>query len=127
MLARWLPHAKPRKKDVFDEDALLRRLMDDRELASMVVGAFLQDAPSQLMNLHRGIEQGDAPGTRLQAHSLKGASATVAAESLRAVAGAIEDAVVLGQLVRCCELMPRAVEEFERFKTTAEEAGWVQT
>ena len=85
----------------------------------------MQDVPSQLNNLRARLDEADAPGARLQAHALKGAAATVAAEGLRAIALAMERAGAAGQLDRCGELLPRAVEEFERFKSTLERAGWV--
>jgi hypothetical protein len=49
----------------------------------------------------------------------------VAAESLQALALALERAGAAGQLDRCRELLPRAAEEFERFRSTLEIAGWV--
>lgn len=55
----------------------------------------------------------------------KGAAATVAAEGLCAIALAIERSGAAGQLDPCGELLPRAVEEFERFKGTLERTGWV--
>jgi HPt (histidine-containing phosphotransfer) domain-containing protein len=58
---------------------------------------------------------------------LKGASATVAAERLSAVAAAMEQAVIDGQSGRCAELLSRAATEFERFRSTLERDGWVQT
>jgi HPt (histidine-containing phosphotransfer) domain-containing protein len=94
--------------------------MGDRQLAGTVLKGFLEDVPSQLNNLRARIEEADAPGARLQAHALKGAAATVAAEGLRAIALAMEQAGAAGQLDRCGELLPRAVEEFERFKSTLE-------
>ena len=66
------------------------------------------------------LNEKDAIGIRLQAHNLKGASATVAAEGLQAIAQAMERAGTAGQLQRCDELLPRAVEEFEHFKNTLE-------
>ena len=138
MLAKWLPvsggrdhvplpgkPADERTTAVFNVEALLRRLMGDRNLAGIVLKGFLQDAPSQLDNLRARLDQADAPGTRLQAHALKGAAATVAAEELCAIALAIERSGAAGQLDPCNELLPRAVEEFERFKGTLERAGWV--
>jgi CheY-like chemotaxis protein/HPt (histidine-containing phosphotransfer) domain-containing protein len=127
VLARWLPaegRAEPATA-IFDGDALLRRLMGDRELAGYLLKGFLQNAPSQLNRLSQRVEEADAPGARLQAHALKGASATVAAEGLRAVAQAMEQAGVAGQLDRCGRLLPRAEEEFQRFKSALESAGWV--
>jgi HPt (histidine-containing phosphotransfer) domain-containing protein len=99
--------------------------MGDRQLASIALKGFLHDVPSQLRNLHGRIEAADASGARLQAHTLKGASATVAAEVLRVVARELEQAGTAGQLDRCGDLLPRVINEFERFKSTLERTGWV--
>jgi len=125
VLARWLA-AEKQDLAVFDGEALLSRLMGDRQMAGVVLRGFLQDVPSQLRTLRQRLEAADGPGTRLQAHALKGASATVGAESLRAAALALERAGGSGELARCSELLPRAAEEFERFKGTLEQEGWVQ-
>jgi HPt (histidine-containing phosphotransfer) domain-containing protein len=110
---------------IFNAEALLRRLMGDRRLAKIVVKGFLRDTPSQLNNLRMRLDEADGAGARLQAHSLTGAAATVAAEGLHAVALAMEEAGNAAQLAHCGELLPRAVEEFERYKRTLEQAGWV--
>jgi HPt (histidine-containing phosphotransfer) domain-containing protein len=74
--------------------------------------------------LRERIEEADPPGARLRAHTLKGAAATVAADSLQAIALAMERAGASGQLDRCGQLLPRAAEEFERFKGALERTGW---
>jgi CheY-like chemotaxis protein/HPt (histidine-containing phosphotransfer) domain-containing protein len=138
VLARWLPvsgagdatqalaQREGEQTDViFNMDALLRRLMGDRKLAGTIVKGFLQDVPSQLNNLRARLDQNDAPGARRQAHALKGAAATVAAECLRGTAFEMERAGAAGQLDHCGELMPQVVEEFERFKSTLVLTGWV--
>jgi HPt (histidine-containing phosphotransfer) domain-containing protein len=112
---------------VFNGEDLLDRLMGDRQLAGVVLRGFLDDTPTQLSALSKRLDEDDAAGARLQAHTLKGSSATVAAERLNAVAAAMEQAVIDGQLGRCAELLPRAAEEFERFRNTLERDGWVQT
>jgi HPt (histidine-containing phosphotransfer) domain-containing protein len=138
VLARWLPApragatpqpsaelaAEPAQA-VFNDQALLRRLMGDRQLAGILLKGFLRDVPSQLNHLHQRLAEADGAGARSQAHTLKGAAATVAAESLQALALALERAGAAGQLDRCRELLPRAAEEFERFRSTLEIAGWV--
>jgi len=96
------------------------------QLAGTVLAGFLRNVPSQLRNLRARIEEADAPGSRLQAHALKGAAATVGAESLRAMALAIEQAGAAGQLDRCDELLSRAGEELERFKSSLARAGLVE-
>ncbi|MGO9257450.1 MAG: PAS domain S-box protein [Bryobacteraceae bacterium] len=140
VLARWLPESGARDAAqtppqpageqataIFDGEALLRRLMGDRQLAGAILKGFLGDAPSQLHNLRRRLDEADGRGAWLQAHALKGAAATVAAEGLHAMALAIERAGAAGQLDRCGELLPRAVEEFERFKSALERTAWVST
>ncbi len=125
-LAKWI-HASgdsPSGPAVFNPDALLSRLLGDRQLAIQVLKAFLEDAPFQLNNLRRHLNEDDAAGTRLQAHALRGAAATVAANRLHAVAQALERSGMSGNLKTCGELLPRVVEEFERFKSTLELAGW---
>jgi HPt (histidine-containing phosphotransfer) domain-containing protein len=92
---------------------------------SILLKGFLDDVPSQLDNLRKRLVEADAPGARSQAHTLRGAAATVEAEGLHAIALAMERAAVAGHLDHCSELLPRAVEEFERLKNTLERAGWV--
>ncbi len=143
VLIKWLPApgaAESRETDaarsrngregaqpepIFDSEALLRRLMGDRHLARTVLKGFLLDAPMQLNNLRKGVAQGDVQGARSQAHTLKGAAATVAAVGLHGVAMAMELAGIAGQADRCNELLPHALEAFEQFRETVERAGWV--
>jgi PAS domain S-box-containing protein len=112
---------------IFNPEALLGRLMGDRQLAGTILKGFLDDVPSQLNNLRARLDESDAPGLNRQAHALKGAAATVSAERLCANALAMERAGASGQLDRCGQLLPHAVEEFERFKRTLEAAGWLST
>ena len=141
VLAKWLPApnldsgtgAGPGSgngaaaKPVFDEGAFLGRLMGDRKLAGIVLRGFLQDVPSQLENLRQRLQNADSLGTRSQAHMLKGAAATVAADDLRAIALAMEQAGRAGEMDRCRQLLPQVAEEFERFKRALDWAGWAQT
>jgi hypothetical protein len=61
----------------------------------------------------------------LQAHALEGGAATVAADGLRTLAQAIGRAGAASHFKECGQLLPRANEEFARFKSTLEQAGWV--
>jgi len=135
MLERWMPEAgsieaAPAKtvavnaNTVFDADSLLQRLMGDRELAEIILNVFLGDAPLVLKRLCDALNESDAEGARMHAHTLKGSAATVSAEALRAVAMAMETAATEGRLDRCCELFPRAADEFELFEKTVRRDGW---
>ena len=112
---------------VFNSDALLRRLMGDRELAGVVLEGFIEDAPTQLAQLSVLLEATDSPGIRLQAHALKGAAATVGAEALQAIAKAMEMDASEGRLDRGAELLVRAMEEFERFRSEVVRDGSLST
>ena len=109
---------------IFDEGNLLNRLMNDRELAGTILRGFLQDCPLQLALLSARLSEADAPGTRGQAHKIKGAAASVAAGVLRSLALEMEQAAIGGDLQRVSALLPRATEEYERFKGVVQMAGW---
>jgi PAS domain S-box-containing protein len=139
VLARWLcapaardafPTAQSAAEEpasaTFDEADLMRRLLGDRELAAIVLQAFLVDFSAQLNRLRQRFLQADAPGATLQAHALKGAAAAVSAVSLHAVAQAMEQAGKAGELEELGALMPRTTDEFERFEGALRQAGWLR-
>src|ERR1019366_5262878 len=109
----------------FDSEALLKRLMGDRQLASIIIKGFLEDFPSQLDQLRKRLVEADILGARIQAHTLKGSAATVSACSLRAIAAEMERVAEAGELDQFGTLLPRAAEEFEQLKSTLEHAGWL--
>jgi CheY-like chemotaxis protein/HPt (histidine-containing phosphotransfer) domain-containing protein len=108
-LERWLPDSSTIKKIsaapksepiatqaeegsplVFDKVALMQRLMGDEEMAHLIITCFLEDIPTQLKTLNQYIETNDLKGAVRQAHTIKGASANVGGEALRAAAYEIE-------------------------------------
>ena len=137
-LAKWIPGTAPRvavqageqaasdaSAAIFDPEALLKRLMGDRQLAGILVKGFLDDVPSQLNNLRKRFDEADQRGARLQAHTLKGSAAAVSAGGLRAIAQEMERSAAAGQLDNAGELLFRAAEEFERLKSALENTGWL--
>jgi PAS domain S-box-containing protein len=141
VLAKWLPETAPARDlpggpaarepveavpdpSVFDEEALLQRMIGDRRLAGEVVKGFLEDFPLQLHKLRKRLDEADAPGAAAQAHALRGAAAAISAGSLRALAQALERAGLAGKLDDVGELLPRADGEFERLKSALRRAGW---
>ena len=138
VLAKWIPacgadNSTPRVRQpvgnqapaIFNSESLLRRLMGDRELAGAVLRSFLEDAPSRLKQLCVRLDESDAPGALLQAHTLKGAAATVGADALQAIALAIEANASEARLERCPDLLVRAIDEFECFRKSLEQGGWI--
>jgi CheY-like chemotaxis protein/HPt (histidine-containing phosphotransfer) domain-containing protein len=101
---------------IFDRASLLARLMDDDELASAVVSGFLEDAPKLITTLGTCLRAGDAQGVHHQAHTIKGAAATVGGEAVRAVAADIERAAADGDLQVAGLRFPDLEAEFVRLR-----------
>jgi CheY-like chemotaxis protein/HPt (histidine-containing phosphotransfer) domain-containing protein len=110
---------------VFNLEELLKRLMGDQVLARNLITGFLNDVPMQLIILKNRLEAGDARAVKLQAHTLKGAAATVAAEALSFVCCEVQEAATAGELSRALILLPRLEEQFELLKATLKQLGWV--
>jgi CheY-like chemotaxis protein/HPt (histidine-containing phosphotransfer) domain-containing protein len=138
VLAKWThgsdppvaaPTAEPAASEeavaVFDSEALLNRLMGDRQVAGMIVQGFLEEVPSQLDELRKRLVEADVPGARSLAHTLKGSAATVSAVSLHAIALQLERAADAGRLDHFGELLFCVAQEFERLKGALVRAGWL--
>jgi HPt (histidine-containing phosphotransfer) domain-containing protein len=91
---------------IFDQSGVMARLMDDEDLVRIVVAGFLEDLPNLIKALKDFLEAGDIPGTGRQAHSIKGASASVGGEALRAVAFEMEKAAKDGDLESVTARLP---------------------
>jgi signal transduction histidine kinase/CheY-like chemotaxis protein len=76
----------------FDEEALRRRLSDDRELMTEVIRVFLDDLPVRLAAIKAAVTDRNAGAIRAAAHTLKGAAGGVSAAALFDVASALEEA-----------------------------------
>jgi len=85
-------------KPVFDRVGMMARLMDDEDLAHTVIDGFLEDIPKQIDALRSYVEAGDTAAALRQAHTIKGASANVGGEALRAAAIEMENAGRAGDL-----------------------------
>jgi CheY-like chemotaxis protein/HPt (histidine-containing phosphotransfer) domain-containing protein len=115
VLEKWLPKEnddrctgmmkkKETEKDashsllIFDRAGMMTRLMDNEKLARTVVEGFIEDIPLQIEALRGYLETGDAVSAERQAHTIKGASANVGGESLRAAALEMEKLLKAGDI-----------------------------
>lgn len=110
--------------NVFNEDELLDRLMDDRQLEQVILEAFLAEMPSQILALKQYIWQRDAENARFQAHSMRGASANLAAHALRDVFLEVESFAQRGDLVGMAACISRMESEYRRFEQTINKLEW---
>lgn len=100
---------------VFDLPLALRVTGDDREILIEIIGVFLEDLPHMMGEMKKALERDDAGSLELHAHSLKGASANVGGQRVRALAFAIEKAGRAKQLEEAKGLFPALETEVERF------------
>jgi len=105
---------------IFDKTALIQRLMGDEELAGVVIAGFLEDIPLQIKALYDYLETGDITAAERQAHTIKGASANIGAEALRAVAFMMEKMGKSGDLAAIQKHMSQLEEQFERLREVLE-------
>jgi len=112
--------APPATEPVFDEAVLLNLLGGDRESAAEIAEEFLADVPRQVEALRAALAAGDAAQARMQAHTLKGASANVGAGALRAVSYRAETAAAEGDLELLGELMPEIQRQAMRLQEALE-------
>jgi CheY-like chemotaxis protein/HPt (histidine-containing phosphotransfer) domain-containing protein len=106
---------------VFDKVGMMARMMEDEELARTVIEAFLNDVPRQIEALRGYLEAGDAATAVRQAHTIKGASAHLGGEALRAVAFEMEKAAKAGNLKYVTDRLPELENQFTRLKKAMNE------
>ena len=109
------PAAEP---PIWDRAGMLERLMDDEDLAKTIRDGFLADIPQQIQVLKAFLEAGDVPGAARQAHTIKGASANVCGERLRAVAFEMEKAAKTGALTAAGARKAELEAQFEQLRKT---------
>jgi HPt (histidine-containing phosphotransfer) domain-containing protein len=84
--------------EVFDAASVSARLEGDVELVQLVLETFLSDMPHQIEALKEYVKCADRAGAARQAHSIRGAAASVGGESLRKLATQMERAADAGEL-----------------------------
>lgn len=92
---------------IFDSNAFLKSLADDRELADELLSAFLEDSPVRHESLGQALNDNDAETVSKLAHSLKGMCGVVRAEELVALALNMEHSAKEGDLDRTREMYAR--------------------
>ncbi len=101
----------------FDSAGMMDRLMGDQDLARIVVDGFLEDAPRLVQGLRDALAAGDGEVAVRQAHTIKGASATVGGEALRAVALRMERAGSAGDFEAVTARLPELESELDRLRS----------
>ena len=109
------PPARP-TQPVLDLAGLMERVMDDKDLAKTILGNFPEDISQRIRALKAFLETGDRAGAEREAHSIKGASASVGGEALRAEAFEIEKAARAGDLASADMRLTGLIQRFGQLK-----------
>lgn len=113
------PDATPRIEEIhqnklmtFDYKSFMKRVMDDKELAKIILDSFIKDIPKQIELLKNYIYENKIVEAERQAHSIKGASANIGGEQLQKVATQIEKYCKEGKIAEALQLMVQMEEKF---------------
>ena len=85
----------------------------DREFARELVQLFIDSGDASLREIRKALERGDLAAMGSAAHSFKGSSANIRAESTSAAAGRLEEAARAGHTGQLAELEERLRREAE--------------
>ena len=99
---------------VFDRAGMMDRLMDDQDLIHLAINSFLEETPLQIQALKEFLEKNDVKSSTRLAHSLKGSSAVLGGEVLRAVANEMEKFGKHGDLDSLRERLGELDSQFAR-------------
>jgi signal transduction histidine kinase/CheY-like chemotaxis protein/HPt (histidine-containing phosphotransfer) domain-containing protein len=103
---------------VFDLEGLVRRL-GDREFVELFVEKFLESTGELMATLKEALGGEDLAAIHLQSHSIKGASASIGAESMRLIAAQMEAAAKGGTLSELPPLYAQLEHAFALFREVA--------
>lgn len=104
---------------VFDQAGLLDRIGGDQEFLVIFVEKFIESTSDLMVGLAGAIEQGDRSSIHLQAHSIKGAAASIGAEAMRAIAAEMEAQAKAGRLEEQPQLYSDLQQGFASFRKTS--------
>ncbi len=83
---------------IFDRDAFWDRMMHDDQLARVIMGAYLSDAPNQLAKLKQHLQAGETRAVELVSHKIRGATGNLGGTTLCALLAEFEHTAAAGQL-----------------------------
>ncbi len=111
---------------IFQEEEMLERLREDKDVAGVILENFLDDTPRQINALKDAIAESDTEKAYLTAHSIKGAALLVGGGLLSKTSEAIETAARSEDLHEAERLLPDVEKQFCVLKESIEAAGWMK-
>ena len=94
--------------------------MEDTGLARLVIAAFLEDLPGQILMLKTYVEKKDHREIELQAHKIRGACASVGGAASAAIAAELERAGKAGDMTGISARMAEMETQFAALREALE-------
>ncbi|MCD4707542.1 MAG: response regulator [Candidatus Sabulitectum sp.] len=101
---------------IFNAEEFLERMMDDRNLASLIIQEFLKNTPVLIAELNNHIQNNTLTKAGHVAHSLKGSAANLSASLFVKTAFEIEQAGAAGNTSLLKKLLPVLKDRFDELK-----------
>ena len=111
---------------IIDWPELVERVGGDEELAEEVANSWLVDTPTYIIALANATKAEDAKEIYLLAHTIKGSSATISANSLAKVVFSLELAGKEKKLENADEMFASVQKEFERVESFLSQSNWTE-
>jgi CheY-like chemotaxis protein/HPt (histidine-containing phosphotransfer) domain-containing protein len=111
--------------DVFCEDELRIRLMDDDNLLRRIIKAFDSDTPGHLVELRKKLQDKDYEVARRLSHNIKGSAANIAAPLLRQAALALEMAIKEERFDETADLLIELEQQMQKLLQKMQELGFL--
>jgi DNA-binding response OmpR family regulator len=110
------PNGQAEQPEIFDRRVLLERLDGDEEILKEIIVTFLDDAPNQIRELKKALEEKNSSRVERQAHLLKGAALNIGGNGFQMAAREMEEAGREGDLTKAHSLVAMFDREFEKLK-----------
>ena len=107
---------------VFEREAMLGRLMDDKAFARTIMKGCILGIPQNLGGLQEAVGNGDVDGVEFYAHTIKGSAALIGGERLAKAAYDVEKAGKAKDMCAARERLPELSLQFDLLKKAVEEA-----
>ncbi|MEA2085194.1 MAG: response regulator [Thermodesulfobacteriota bacterium] len=115
------PAEKEANETIFNKADMLRRVMNDEGILKRLINGFFEHAPGHLVSLRETLDNNDAPGVQLRAHTIKGVAANFSSAPLRDIAHQIEIAGKEADLKKAESLFPELQNKFDLLSKALEQ------
>lgn len=110
------------EQKIFDIDAALMFVGDDKTLLGEIIGMFFDDLPDMLQELKKGLTDQDSGTVERIAHSLKGELKTIGAVYSSRIAAELEQRGRDNNLDGAVDLLESFRGEIDRFRMEVKDA-----